>query len=84
MAMFTVQVQLQLLAIAAGHITAHAHGQRFTAGSIDVAIGVAAQALADIGSHAQGALTGFGQVQVLRTNAQGDRAAQAQRRAAQG
>src|SRR5207253_2201267 len=59
----------------------YAHGQGFAGGGQDVAEGVAAQALAYIGCDLQGAVARLRQVQVFRTNPQGDRAANAQRRA---
>ena len=82
--MLTVQVQLQLLTVAAGHITADTQGQRFATRLVDVAKGVAAQPFTDIGGDSQGAFAGFGKVQVFGTNTQRDRTAKAQRRSAQG
>ena len=76
--MFGVQVQLQLFTKTARQVATHTHGQGFAGGGDDVAEGVAAQAFADIRGHAQRAIARLRQVQVLRTNPQGYRAADAQ------
>nr|GEX10615.1 hypothetical protein [Tanacetum cinerariifolium] len=79
-----VQVQFQCFAILAGQVAAYAHGQRFAGGGAHVAVGVAAQTLADVGNHRQLAIAFVGQFKVLGTDTQSNRIADALLRVGEG
>ena len=73
-----IEIQGQRLAITRREIAADAHRQRLAGLGNHVAIGVAAQSLADIGLDGQLAIARAAAVEVLRTNAQRNRVAHCQ------
>ena len=76
------QCQRQRLAIARGEVTADAHGQLLAVAGDHVAVGVAAQPLANVRLHGQLAVAFAATVEVFRADAEGDRIARVQRGAA--